>query len=122
MSLVTDPYVIVRLHDVGNVGTTKSPLKRKIERKTSLVKDNGFCMTFNESDCFDFSVYSAEAAMMEFIVMNSDKGFTDEEVCKTAVPLSCFRQGIRAVQFYDNCSRQHGPFGFARLLVEVKYK
>jgi hypothetical protein len=103
-------------------GIAKSPVKRKIERRTSLVRDNGFCTTFNESDCFDFSVHSPDVAMMEFIVMNYDKGFTDEVICKAAVPFSCFRQGIRAVQFYDKCCRQHGPFGLARLLVEVKFE
>ena len=114
--------MILRLHDVESGGFEHSDLKRTVERKTSLVKDNGFCMKFNRSDCFDFAVNSADVAMMEFIVMNSEKGFNDEEICTTAVPLSCLRQGIRAVQFYDKCSRQHGPFGLARVLVEVEYK
>ena len=114
--------VILRLHDVERGGFEHSALKRKIERKTTLVKDNGFCMKFNGSGCFAFTVNSGDVAMLEFIVMNSEKGFNDEEICTTAVPLSCLRQGIRAVQFYDKCSRQHGPFGLARVLVDVEYK
>jgi len=51
--------VILRLHDVFDDhddddeergGFEHSALKRKIERKTTLVKDNGFCMTFNRLD------------------------------------------------------------------------
>ena len=92
----------------------------KKERKTSSIRDNGFSPQWND-EAFSFSVNS-EAAMLEFIVMDSDKGFIDDTMCKSAVPVSCLRSGIRCVQFYDQCSLQHGPFEFARILVDVDMK
>jgi len=82
------------------------------------VRDNGFCPQWNDKEPFSFTVNS-DVAMVEFIVMDSNRGFIDEIMCKTAVPLSCLRQGFRSVQFYDQCSSQHGPFGMARILLDV---
>ena len=45
----------------------------------------------------------------------------DDKMCKTAVPVSCLRQGYRGVQFYDHSS-QHGAFGMARILLDVDVK
>lgn len=91
------------------------------ERKTKSIRDNGFSCKWAESD-FVYSVVSSDVAMVEFIVMDSDAGFLDDTMCKTAVPVSSLRQGIRSVKFYDQCSRQHGPFEMARVLVDVDIK
>ena len=118
---VINPYVIVRVHDV------KCDINRRVwlettERRTLPVRDNGFCPTWNESEYIAFTVNSTDVAMVEFIVMDSDNGFINDTMCKSAVPMSCLRQGIRSVQFYDRCGLQRGPYGFVRLLVEVDMK
>lgn len=88
------------------------------ERKTKSVRDNGFCPKWNEPEYFEFTVNS-DAAMCEIIVMDSDRGMIDDLMCKSAIPVSCLRHGIRCVQFYDRGS-QHGPFEMARILVDVE--
>lgn len=135
---VIDPYVVVSVHDVEQIKTKRSNamsmrsthndtiqrewLETATERKTSSIRDNGFCPQWNDdSGDFWFTVNS-EAAVVEFVVMDSDKGFIDDCMCKSAVPVSCLRQGLRSVQFYDQSSSQHGPFGFARILVDVDIK
>eukprot|EP00571_Detonula_confervacea_P010115 CAMPEP_0172305222 /NCGR_PEP_ID=MMETSP1058-20130122/6551_1 /TAXON_ID=83371 /ORGANISM="Detonula confervacea, Strain CCMP 353" /LENGTH=873 /DNA_ID=CAMNT_0013016751 /DNA_START=79 /DNA_END=2700 /DNA_ORIENTATION=- len=129
---VIDPYVIVRVHQAGKRGRIRSSLTKRTtsgpvdwlettERKTSSVRDNGFCPQWNESEYFSFSVTS-DVSMVEIVVMDSDAGFIDDQMCKAAIPVSCLRQGIRSVQFYDQCSSQHGPFGMARVLVDVDIK
>jgi len=130
--------VVVSVHDVEQIKTKRSNamsmrsthndtiqrewLETATERKTSSIRDNGFCPQWNDdSGDFWFTVNS-EAAVVEFVVMDSDKGFIDDCMCKSAVPVSCLRQGLRSVQFYDQSSSQHGPFGFARILVDVDIK
>lgn len=92
------------------------------EFKTKSVSDNGFCPQWKDSQTFEFSVNFVDVAMLEFVVMDSDKGLYDDTMCKSAVPVSCIRPGLRCVQFYDQSSSQHGPFGFARVLLEVNIK
>ena len=92
------------------------------ERKTKSIRDNGFSCKWEDESDFVYSVVSPDVAMVEFIVMDSDAGFLDDTMCKTAVPVSCLRKGIRSIQFYDQCSRQHGPFEMARVLVDVDIK
>lgn len=127
---VIDPYVVVRVHDVENSVDPKRSSSSSgqasnwlvtTERKTSSVRDNGFYPQWTDAEEFDFSVAHAEVAMLEFIVMDRDQGFVDDCMCKSAIPVSCLRQGLRSVQFYNQGS-QHGPFGCARLLVDVDIK
>jgi len=132
---VIDPYVIVRVHDVeksetmrksvlnqtDSTGSGQDDKLETTERKTTSVRDNGFCPQWKDSEYFSFPVNS-DVAMVEFIVMDSNRGFIDETMCQSAVPVSCLRQGYRSVQFYDQCSSQHGPFGFARILLDVDIK
>ncbi|KAL7550595.1 hypothetical protein ACHAWF_013813, partial [Thalassiosira exigua] len=123
---VIDPYVVIRLHDVGKRG---SAIKRTTssqddwiepqERKTSSVRDNGFGPQWRNAEWLSFEVTNADVAMLEFLVMDNDHGFIDDLMCKSAVPVSSLRQGYRSVQFYDQISQQHGPFGFAKILLEV---
>eukprot|EP00584_Thalassiosira_punctigera_P003728 CAMPEP_0172537354 /NCGR_PEP_ID=MMETSP1067-20121228/8965_1 /TAXON_ID=265564 ORGANISM="Thalassiosira punctigera, Strain Tpunct2005C2" /NCGR_SAMPLE_ID=MMETSP1067 /ASSEMBLY_ACC=CAM_ASM_000444 /LENGTH=888 /DNA_ID=CAMNT_0013322641 /DNA_START=13 /DNA_END=2679 /DNA_ORIENTATION=+ len=127
---VIDPYVIIRLHDVVKSETMRKSMLASAddpghddsleitERKTSPVRDNGYCPQWKDAEYFSFTVNS-DVAVVEFIVMDNDRGFIDELMCKTAVPVSCLRQGLRCVQFYDQCSSQHGPFGMARILLDV---
>ena len=132
---VIDPYVIIRLHDVDvekSRSLGKSLAKRTTsgqtdwlkteEWKTKSIQDNGFSCKWNESDYFSFDINNTEVAMLEVIVMDSDAGFLDDTMCKTSIPVSCLRQGIRSVQFYDQCSRQYGPFLMSRLLVDIDIK
>jgi len=132
---VIDPYVIIRLHDVDvekSRSLGKSLAKRTTsgqtdwlkteEWKTKSIQDNGFSCKWNESDYFSFEVNNTEVAILEVIVMDSDAGFLDDTMCKTSIPVSCLRQGIRSVQFYDQCSRQYGPFLMSRLLVDIDIK
>ena len=114
---VTSPYVIIRLHDVT---TQQSEEWLKVEeRKTHTVQDNGFCPQWTDAKEFSFKVDSCGVAMLQFTIVHSDEGFLDDTMCRTAIPVSCLRQGIRSVQFYDRNS-QRGSFAFARLLVDVK--
>ena len=114
---VTSPYVIIRLHDVT---TQQSEEWLKVEeRKTHTVQDNGFCPQWTDAKEFSFKVESSGVAMLQFTIVHSDEGFLDDTMCRTAIPVSCLRQGIRSVQFYDRNS-QRGSFAFARLLVDVK--
>lgn len=113
--------MIVRVHDVKNSSGQREWLETT-ERRTQPVKDNGFCPTWTDSEYFAFTVNSADVAMVEFIIVDSDNGFINDTMCKSAVPISCLRQGIRSVQFYDRCGFQRGPYGFARLLVDVDIK
>lgn len=129
---VIDPYVIIRLHQAGRQDVKREPITKRlsstgkpdwletIERKTKSVRDNGFCPQWNEPEYFSFPVTSPEVAILEIVVMDSDAGFVDDQMCKTAIPVSCLRQGIRSIHFYDQCSRQHGPYGMASVLVDVK--
>ncbi len=110
------------MHDVQNSNTSSYDLKLKSAKHTSIVRANGFCAEWNGADCFEFLVESVGVAMLEIIVMNNDEEFIDDIISKTALPVSCLRQGYRSIQFYDNCSRQHGLFGLARLLVEVDFE
>lgn len=123
---VIDPYVLVRVHDVAltkrsNSLSSQADWLETTERKTSSVRDNGFCPQWS-SEPFEFTVNSEDVAMVEFVVMDSDKGLYDDTMCKSAVPVSCLRQGLRSVLFYDQSSSQHGPFEFARILVDVDIK
>jgi len=43
-------------------------------------------------------------------------------MCRAAIPVNCLRNGIRCIQFFDKCSQQHGPFGMARVLVDIDVK
>ena len=129
IATVIDPYVIVRLYDVKKPGGRTSSLSGTpdwldiTERKTSSVRDNGFFPQWRNSEPFEFSVNQDDVAMLEFIVMDSDTGFIDDTMCKSAVPVSCLRQGLRCVQFCDQGSAHgHGPFGMARILVHVDIK
>ena len=102
--------------------TGKGDWLARTERRTSSVRDNGFSPQWtNNSEEFAFSVGNPDVAMVEFVVVDSDRGFIDDTMCKSAVPVSCLRPGYRSVQFYDRTS-QHGPFGFARLLVDINIK
>lgn len=87
------------------------------EKRTRSVRDNGFCPEWDEE--FKFSVNS-DIAMLEIVVKDHNRGFIDEVMCKMAVPVSCLRQGLRSVQFYDQGSSQYGPFGMARILLDVE--
>eukprot|EP00581_Thalassiosira_minuscula_P015876 CAMPEP_0183717868 /NCGR_PEP_ID=MMETSP0737-20130205/11317_1 /TAXON_ID=385413 /ORGANISM="Thalassiosira miniscula, Strain CCMP1093" /LENGTH=862 /DNA_ID=CAMNT_0025947345 /DNA_START=106 /DNA_END=2694 /DNA_ORIENTATION=- len=135
---VMDPYVIVREHDVENRDSMRrsrgkqikqtdssdsghDDMPETVECKTKHVSDNGFCPQWNDSEYFTFSVNS-DVAMISFAVMDRSRGFIDELMCKTAIPVSCLRQGFRTVQFYDHCGSQHGAFSFARILVDVDIK
>jgi hypothetical protein len=116
---VTSPYVIIRLHDVV-VATQQCEEWLKLEeRKTPTVPDNGFCPQWTDSKEFSFKVESPGVAMLQFIIVHAEEGFIDDTMCRTAIPVSCLRQGLRSVQFYDHNS-QRGSFAFARLLVSVK--
>lgn len=110
------------MHDVQNSDSLTNDLKLKSAKQTSIIRANGFCAEWNDADFFEFLVESMSVAMLEIIVMNNDEEFIDDIICKTALPVSCLRHGYRSVQFYDNCSQQHGLFGLARLLVEVKFE
>lgn len=88
------------------------------ERRTRNIQDNGFCPQWKDKDYFSVRVHNPDVAMVEFVVKDKDKA-VDELMCKCAVPVSSLRQGIRSVQFYDRSGQQHGPFGFARILVDV---
>ena len=121
MVLVINPYVIVRVHDVKS-DTGQRDWLDTTERRTRPVKDNGFCPTWNESEYFAFTVNLVDVAIVEFIIMDSDNGFINDTMCKSAIPISCLRQGIRSVQFYDRCGFQHGPYKMARLVVDVDIK
>ncbi len=116
-----NPYVIIRVNDV-KYGASQSGLLETLERRTSPVRDNGFCPRWNEAEYFVFSVNSVDVAMVEFIIMDSDNGFINDTMCKAAVPVSCLRHGIRSVQLYDQRGFQHGPYGYVRLIVEVDIK
>jgi len=129
---VIDPYVVMRVYDVekskkmrSTVTTQSTPTEyghndmlEVTDHKTSSVRDNGFCPQWDDEEYFSFTVNS-QVAMVEITVADSNRGFIDEIMCKTAVPVSCLRQGLRSVQFYDQCSSQHGPFGMARILLDV---
>lgn len=130
---VIDPFVVIRVHDVlmreGSRGASSSILRLSTstptdwieitERTTGTVKDNGFCPQW-DSETFSFPVVNPDVAMVEFVVMDSDKGFLDDTVCKVGIPVSCLRQGCRSVNFNDQYGQQHGPYGFATLLVDVR--
>ena len=123
-SLVIDPYIIVRLHDVkktADAGQDDMDEIKITECRTSEVKDNGFCPQWKDAEYFEFQVNS-DVAMIEFIVMDSDTGFVDDLVCMAAVPVSCLKQGYRSLQLYDRRGSQHGPFDFARIIVDVDIK
>jgi len=90
------------------------------ERKTDTVKDNGFCPQWDDSEVFSFTVSFPDVAMLQIVVMDDDGGgLLDDTVCKAAIPVSCLRQGYRSVRLNDQYGSQHGPFGFARLLLDV---
>lgn len=110
---VTSPYVMIRLHDI-----IEHRLKLD-ERKTHAVQDNGYCPQWAGGKEFSFQVESPGAAMLQFTVLNSDEGFIDDIICRTAIPVRCLREGVRSVHFYDRNS-QWGTLSLARLLVHVK--
>lgn len=120
-TVVVNPYVIVRLHDVKCTNGQKDWLETT-ERRTSSVRDNGFCPKWNESEYFAFTVNSVDVAMLEFIIMDSDNGFINDTLCKAAIPVSRIRQGIRCVQFFDRLGFQQGPYGMIRLIIETDIK
>ena len=122
---VTEPYVLVRLYDVNEIKSVSSVLTSELkastmERQTRSIPNNGFCPVWNQSEFFIFNVNFVDVAMLEFVIMdNKHRGRIDEVLCKTAIPVSCLRQGFRNVQFYDSCASHDG---FASLLVEVDMK
>ncbi len=116
---VTSPYVIIRLHDVVETTQQSEEWLKLKERKTHTVQDNGFCPQWTDAKEFSFKVESPGVAMLQFTIVHSGEGFIDDTMCRTAIPVSCLRQGLRSVQFYDHNS-QRGSFAFARLLVDVK--
>jgi hypothetical protein len=110
---VISPYVMIRLHDI-----IENQLKLD-ERKTHTVQDNGYCPQWVGGKEFSFQVDSPGVAMLQFTVLNSDEGFIDDIICRTAIPVRCLREGVRSVHFYDRNS-QWGTLSLARLLVQVK--
>jgi hypothetical protein len=110
---VISPYVMIRLHDI-----IEHRLKLD-ERKTNAVQDNGYCPQWAGGKEFSFQVDSPGVAMLQFTVLNSDEGFIDDIICRTAIPVRCLREGVRSVHFYDRNS-QWGTLALARLLVQVK--
>ncbi|KAL7450054.1 hypothetical protein ACHAWC_003094 [Mediolabrus comicus] len=110
---VISPYVMIRLHDI-----IEHRLKLD-ERKTNAVQDNGYCPQWAGGKEFSFQVDSPGVAMLQFTVLNSDEGFIDDIICRTAIPVRCLREGVRSVHFYDRNS-QWGTLSLARLLVQVK--
>lgn len=112
---ITDKSKVVKRsisHQVEILETT--------ERKTDTVKDNGFCPQWDDSEVFSFTVSCPDVAMVQIVVMDDDGGgLLDDTVCKAAIPVSCLRQGYRSVRLNDQYGSQHGPFGFARLLLDV---
>ena len=116
----------MRLHDVKKSRPRDSDQEdmdevKITEFKTDEVKDNGFCPQWKDAEYFEFEVNS-DVAMIEFIVYDSDPGFVNDFVCMAAVPVSCLRHGYRSLPLYDQRGSQHGPFDFARIILDVDIK
>ena len=113
-----DPYVQVTLHDVkgsndGSLTVTQS------NHDTSTVNDNGFCPVWNETMAKEFTVYSPEIAMIQFVLREADIGL-DDHVAFAAIPISCLRKGYRSIQLHDSNNTRTGAFSYASLLVELQ--
>ena len=112
-----DPYVQVTLHDVtsssdGNLTIAQS------NHITSTVNDNGFCPVWNETTGKEFTVFSPEIAMIQFVLSEADIGL-DDHVAFAAIPISCLRKGYRSIQLHDSNNTRAGAFSYASLLVEI---
>jgi len=113
-----DPYVQVMLHDVKNSSDGSLSFAQS-NHTTGTVTDNGFCPVWNEKSAKEFSVYSPEIAMVEFVLKEEDIGL-DDNVGYAAIPVSCLRKGYRSIQLYDSNNTRSGAFSYASLLVEIE--
>jgi len=113
-----DPYVQVTLHDVTSSADGSLSLAQS-HHTTGTVNDNGFCPVWNDSVGKEFTVYSPEIAMIQFVLREADIGL-DDNVGYAAIPISCLRKGYRSIQLYDSNNTRTGPFSYASLLVEIQ--
>ncbi len=116
-----DPYVRVELHDVQ---TTADGREEYIydELQTSVVKNNGFCPSWNSGKYKSFCVHNPNVAMFYFQVLDEDLG-VDDKIASAAIPVNCLREGYRSVSLWSGRRSQlpSGPFEYASLLVRIHF-
>lgn len=113
-----DPYVTVTVHDVKEGGDGKATYVSS-NFTTNTVSDNGFYAVWSDKSVKEFTVHNPEVAMIQFSVKESDLAM-DEQIADAAIPCNRLRRGYRSVQLYDKNNSRTGPFGFARLLVQIE--
>lgn len=87
---IVDPYVVLQIHGAE---------QDRVEVKTAVIQDNGFNPCWNET--FTFRLRLPELAHISFQVFDKDL-MKSTLLCHFACPISCIRNGIRAISMYDS--------------------
>lgn len=116
-----DPYVRVELHDVRTTPDGREEFVSD-ELETRVVKNNGFCPSWNTGEYKSFQVQNPNVAMFYFEVMDEDLGI-DDKVASASIPVNCLREGYRSVSLWSGHRSQlpSGPYEYASLLVRIHF-
>ncbi len=113
-----NPYVIISVHDIPIDGGKENVMVHT----TPHVSKNGFNPIWHQEHPFRFKIENPDVAMLQFSVWDKDVAYADNFIASSSIPLSCVREGYRAVHLFDANNKRNGAFECASLLVEVKFK
>lgn len=116
-----DPYVRVELHDVRTCADGREEYVSD-EYQTPVVKNNGYCPSWNSGEFKSFRVHNPEVAMFHFQVLDEDLGM-DDKIASAAIPVNCLREGYRSISLWSGyrSNLPSGPFEYACLLVRIHF-
>lgn len=109
------PFVKVTMYDGSPATFLKPPT-----HSTAVIKRNGLNPVWNDKER-SFACLNPSVGMLVFAVYDHcEVSKSDLFIGASAIPVSCLREGYRAVALYDSNNMRSGAMRFASLLIKIK--